>query len=97
MYGTLGAADERAPVQAVQDRRLAGAFQNSKPLGEGLFEFKWNDGTRVYYSRTKLGDADIIALLGGDKSSQKRDIPKARKLKDQLEAENHEEELDEKG
>lgn len=77
----------RLKIDARLDLATSGTFLHSKPLGEGLFEFKWNDGTRIYYSRTRVGDADIIALLGGDKASQKQDIPKARRLKEQIEAE----------
>lgn len=76
----------RLKIDARLDLADSGTFLHSKPLGDGLFEFKWKDGTRVYYSRTKVGDADIIALLGGDKASQKQDIPKARRLKEQIEA-----------
>jgi putative addiction module killer protein len=76
----------RTKIDARLDLAASGTFLHSRPLGEGLFEFKWNDGTRVYYSRTKVGDADIVALLGGDKGSQKQDIPKARRLKERIEA-----------
>lgn len=75
----------RLKIDARLDLAASGTFVHSKPLGGGLFEFKWKDGTRVYYSRTKVADADIIALLGGDKGSQKQDIPKARRLKEQIE------------
>lgn len=76
----------RLKIDARLDLAASGTFVHSKPLGSGLFEFKWKDGTRVYYSRTKVADADIIALLGGDKGSQKQDILKARRLKEQIEA-----------
>lgn len=75
----------RLKIDARLDLAVSGTFLHSKPLGEGLFEFKWTDGTRVYYSRTRVAGADIIALLGGDKASQKHDIPRARRLKEQIE------------
>lgn len=75
----------RVKVDARLELAAQGIFLHSRPLGEGLFEFKWRDGTRVYYSRTKAGGADIIALLGGDKATQPWDIAKARRLKELIE------------
>lgn len=50
-----------------------------KALGDGLFELKEHHfGLRVYY--TFKARKVIILLGGGDKTSQQRDIDKARKL-----------------
>lgn len=46
-----------------------------------MFELKWNNGMRVYYSRKKIKNVDTIVLWGGFKGTQRADISKARKLK----------------
>jgi len=54
-------------------------FRNVKSLGGGLYEVKINygPGFRVYFAHT-INDCFLI-LLGGNKSSQKRDINLAQK------------------
>ncbi len=55
-----------------------------RSLKGGLFELKIDigQGYRVYF--TFEGDKIIILLCGGDKSSQQKDIDKARRLKNLL-------------
>ena len=55
-------------------------FGNCEPVGEGIQELKINyaKGYRIYF---KEKDGKIIVLLiGGDKSSQKIDIEKAKEI-----------------
>jgi putative addiction module killer protein len=62
------------------DRAEKGNFGDSEPVGEGVFELRvdFGPGYRVYYI---LKDSEMIILLcGGDKSSQKRDIDKAKEI-----------------
>lgn len=51
-----------------------------KPLGDGVSEMKIDKGPdyRVYYMRR--GELVILLLAGGDKSSQERDIKRAKQL-----------------
>ena len=52
---------------------------HSKSLGQGLFELRErNFGYRVYYTFHK--NQIIVLLSAGDKTSQKRDIKKAKEL-----------------
>ncbi|WP_045365925.1 type II toxin-antitoxin system RelE/ParE family toxin [Mycoavidus cysteinexigens] len=57
-----------------------GNFGNSEPVGEGVSEMKidFGPGYRVYYTRHEL--VVYVLLLGGDKSTQKRDIKHARRM-----------------
>lgn len=62
------------------DRVMEGNFGDHKSLGENLWELRmvFGGGTRVYYG---YRGKDLILLLGGgNKSSQERDIKKARLL-----------------
>ena len=54
-----------------------GNFADCKPVGEGVFEMRVHvgPGYRVYY--TRRGEVLYLLLLGGDKSSQKRDTQRA--------------------
>ena len=49
-------------------------------MGEGVSEMRihYGPGYRLYYKR--IGDIVYLLLLGGDKSSQKRDIKSAIEL-----------------
>ena len=62
-------------------RRLSlGNPGDSRAVGEGVMELRIDcgPGYRVYWIRR--GEALIVLLAGGDKSSQQRDIERARKL-----------------
>lgn len=55
-------------------------FGDYKPVGDGISELKINyaKGYRIYFKET---DGKIIILLiGGDKSTQQKDIEKAKEL-----------------
>ena len=61
--------------------RHNGHFGDAKGLGEGLFELRWKNGLRVYFSYVvDMNGRAILMLLGGDKDGQNRDIRKARNI-----------------
>jgi putative addiction module killer protein len=59
-------------------RLLLGNTGNVKQIGEKVFELTidYGPGYRVYYM--EIGDSLVLLLLGGDKSSQRRDIVTAK-------------------
>ena len=62
------------------DRLAAGNSGDVKPVGGGISELRidYGPGYRVYYQQR--GDVLIVLLRGGDKSSQAKDIKRAREL-----------------
>lgn len=69
------------------ERIKSGNFGDSKSVGDDVFELRITSGPgyRVYY--TKRDDEIVILLLGGDKSTQSKDIAKAKQIKEELEDE----------
>ncbi|WP_353848295.1 type II toxin-antitoxin system RelE/ParE family toxin [uncultured Parasutterella sp.] len=79
-------------IRSIRDRQMRnrildriarlsdGLFGDSHSVGSGVSELRLNfgPGYRVYY--TIRGDEIVILLIGGDKSSQSRDIEKAKSL-----------------
>ena len=70
----------RARILMRVDRLIHGNPGSSRNLTDGVSELKINfgPGYRVYYS--KRGDRLLLLLIGGDKSSQDKDIAKAIRL-----------------
>ncbi len=75
----------RARIQARIDRVELGNFGDIAPVGEGVNEFRifYGPGYRIYFVQRNA--VVIVLLSGGDKSSQKRDIVKAKEISRQLE------------
>lgn len=57
-----------------------GNFGDVEPVGDGVSELRFHNhgGIRVYF--VQRGDVIVLLLLGGDKSSQKSDIIKAKDI-----------------
>jgi len=55
-----------------------GNFGDCKSLGDGVFELRmtFGPGYRVYFGRE--GEQVIVLLCGGDKSTQDKDIGRAK-------------------
>jgi putative addiction module killer protein len=71
---------------ATRIRRLeTGNFGDAKPVGRGVSELRIHAGAgyRVYFQRR--GEVLVLLLLGGDKSTQTKDIELAIKLAESFE------------
>jgi putative addiction module killer protein len=65
----------------IRIRRLSlGNAGDVKPVGEGISELRidYAGGYRIYF--LEQGSAYILLLMGGDKSSQDKDISRAKAL-----------------
>jgi putative addiction module killer protein len=74
----------RAKIAARIDRLAMGHAGDVRPVGAGISELRihYGPGYRVYY--VHRGSVVLMLLCGGDKSSQSRDISKAKKLATEL-------------
>ena len=68
----------RALIKVRVDRLECGNFGDCKPVGEGVLELriKFGPGYRVYFAED--GPKIILLLIGGDKSTQAKDIKTAK-------------------
>ena len=65
-------------IRARLARVRVGNFGNAKSLGDSIIELKidYGPGYRVYYAMS--GKTVVLLLIGGDKSTQRRDIETAK-------------------
>ena len=63
------------------ERLQMGLYGDVKPCGDGVFEIRidFGPGYRVYYTEA-LDNTILLLLMGGDQSTQKRDIKDAKKM-----------------
>lgn len=85
-----GLTDQKAKARILARLQSAvfGNFGECEPVGEGVSEMKIHVGAgyRVYY--TRKGKSIYFLLAGGDKSTQKKDIVRAKKLAQELKESN---------
>jgi putative addiction module killer protein len=73
----------RAAIAARLTRLAAGLAGDAKPVGGGISELRvhYGPGYRIYFHRH--GRTLILLLCGGDKSTQSKDIAKAKRLSEE--------------
>jgi putative addiction module killer protein len=71
-------ARARALVRVRIDRVSLGNLGDCRSIGQGVHELRidFGPGYRTYFATD--GDIDVILLCGGDKSSQQREIRRAK-------------------
>jgi putative addiction module killer protein len=71
----------RAKIDLRIEQTKLGNFGDFKFVGDGIYEMRihYGPGYRIYY--TKEDDVIVLLLVGGDKSTQQKDIEKAKELK----------------
>jgi len=71
-------AKGRARIQTRLDRLEQGNFGDCEPVGEGVFELRmdFGPGYRAYFAED--GPKIVLLLIGGDKSTQTKDIKAAK-------------------
>lgn len=76
----------RARIAVRVDRLAGGHWGDAKPVGGGAIELRidYGPGYRIYL--TRRGGQLVLLLCGGDKSSQDRDIARAKAMVKELES-----------
>ena len=68
-------------LRLIVDKRLSkverGLYGTNRQLSEGLFELKFDNGLRIYY--TEIDNTIVLLFTGGNKSKQSKDIDTATK------------------
>jgi putative addiction module killer protein len=82
--GELRDAKGKARILSRLDAAALGNFGDCQSVGEGVSEMRihFGPGYRVYF--TRRGTFVYVLLIGGDKSTQKRDIKRALKTAREL-------------
>lgn len=77
-------AKGKARILSRLDSAAIGNFGDCQSVGEGVTEMRihFGPGYRVYF--TRRGTFVYVLLIGGDKSTQKRDIKRALKMAREL-------------
>lgn len=79
-FEALRDVDARTSIDARLKRLAIGQLGDCRPVGGGVLELRIHcgPGYRVYFLRH--GGTMVVLLAGGDKSSQVRDIERAKRL-----------------
>lgn len=76
-YKAFKDAPTRQRIRARLNRLATGNFGDFKPVGGEVYEIRldFGPGYRIYFAR--LGETFVVLLVGGDKSTQQKDIDRA--------------------
>ena len=82
--GNLRDAKGKARILSRLDSAALGNFGDCQSVGEGVSEMRihFGPGYRVYF--TRRGTFIYVLLIGGNKSTQRRDIKRAQKMAREL-------------
>ncbi len=85
--GALKDVRAKTKIQARIRRIKSGNFGDIEPIGEGFSELRIHEGKgyRVYLRKTNT--FIVILLCGGDKTTQRKDIEKAKLIFNEIEGE----------
>lgn len=80
---------QTAKTKAQIDNRLLkirdfGHYGYVRKLSLVLFEIKFNNGNRIYYTEKIINGKVLILILGGNKNGQGKDIKKAQKTAEKI-------------
>lgn len=80
---------QTAKTKAQIDGRLEkirdfGHYGHVRKLSSVLFEIKFNNGNRIYYTERIINEEVLILILGGNKNGQDKDIKKAQKAAEKI-------------
>ena len=80
---------QTAKIRAQIDSRLLkiqdyGHYGHVKKLSSLLYEIKFNNGNRIYYTEMLVNGEMLILILGGNKNGQDKDIKKAQKVAEKI-------------
>ena len=73
-----------ARIQARIDRAESGNLGDCKPVGEGVSEMRIDHGPGYRVCFLQRGTEVVILLVGGGKSTQAKDIERAKELAKQV-------------
>lgn len=79
-YNSLKDKITKVKVRRRLDRISLGNFGDSQSVGDGVYELRlhFGAGYRIYFTRVE--NTIIVLIGGGDKSTQKSDITKAKAI-----------------
>ncbi len=80
---------QTAKIRAQIDSRLErirdfGHYGHVKQLSSILYEVKFNNGNRIYFTEKIINGRTVILILGGNKNGQDKDIKKAQKTAEKI-------------
>ena len=64
-------------AKRIENVREEGHFGDHKQVRDHVWELRWENGRRIYYSLIPV--SRVLLLLGGNKNGQDKDIKKAQK------------------